>query len=49
MDRRLSAKVCFEELEKCGLLLEKLRAYDENGEEYEIRDPEEIAIAFQHE
>ena len=27
----------------------KLRAYDENGEEYEIRVREEIAIAFQHE
>ena len=27
----------------------KLRAYDENGDEYEIRVREEIAIAFQHE
>ena len=27
----------------------KLRAYDEHGEEYEIRVREEIAIAFQHE
>lgn len=27
----------------------KLRAYDEHGDEYEIRVREEIAIAFQHE
>lgn len=27
----------------------KLRAFDENGDEYEIRVREEIAIAFQHE